>query len=100
MESGDARPEALEGWDAICRDAGAHSAEAPTMLAAAKWIAKSVETLGVRPASVAERARGAGLGRYVAELMAAGCLSEKQAADALGNSFDRDCAARRIETSL
>eukprot|EP00969_Alexandrium_andersonii_P246821 10907941-Alexandrium_andersonii.AAC.1 len=62
MESGGASAEALEGWGAICRDAGAHSPEAPTMLAAAKWIAKSVEMLGVRAATVAERARGAGLG--------------------------------------
>eukprot|EP00969_Alexandrium_andersonii_P121685 5380049-Alexandrium_andersonii.AAC.1 len=36
----------------------------------------------------------------MAELRGAGWLTEKQAADALGNSFDRDCVARRVETSL
>eukprot|EP00969_Alexandrium_andersonii_P000273 12206-Alexandrium_andersonii.AAC.1 len=61
------------------------------MLAAAKWLAKSASAIGVRAASVAERARGAGLGRYAAELRESCGLAEKQATDALGNSFDRDC---------
>eukprot|EP00969_Alexandrium_andersonii_P248721 10991100-Alexandrium_andersonii.AAC.1 len=61
MVSGGAAAEALEGWGAICRDPGAHSPEAPTMRAAAKWLAKSVEAIWVRAATVAERARGAGL---------------------------------------
>eukprot|EP00969_Alexandrium_andersonii_P237741 10494527-Alexandrium_andersonii.AAC.1 len=61
MAAGGAAAEALEGWGAICRGAGARSPEAPTMLAAAKWLAKSFEAVGVRAATVAERARGAGL---------------------------------------
>eukprot|EP00969_Alexandrium_andersonii_P297057 13126936-Alexandrium_andersonii.AAC.1 len=61
MAAGGAAAEALEGRDAICRDAGSHSPEAPPMLAAAKWLAKSASAIGVRAAIVAERARGAGL---------------------------------------
>eukprot|EP00969_Alexandrium_andersonii_P330473 14605759-Alexandrium_andersonii.AAC.1 len=62
IAGGDAPVEALEGRDAICRNAGPHSPEGPPMHAAAKWLAKNAEAAGVRAASVAERARGAAWG--------------------------------------
>eukprot|EP00969_Alexandrium_andersonii_P102395 4519283-Alexandrium_andersonii.AAC.1 len=61
------------------------------MLAAPKWLAANIEAVGVRPASVAAGARGAGLERFVATLG----LTEKQAADVLGDALDRDCVVRR-----
>eukprot|EP00969_Alexandrium_andersonii_P296860 13118490-Alexandrium_andersonii.AAC.1 len=47
-----------------------------------------------RAASVAERARGAGLGRYAPELREPGGPTEKQAADALGNAPSTATAPR------
>eukprot|EP00969_Alexandrium_andersonii_P141793 6268734-Alexandrium_andersonii.AAC.1 len=68
VAAGGAPAEALEGWGAICRAAGPHSLEGPPMVAAARWLATNADAIGIRAVGVAERARGAGLGHFVATL--------------------------------
>eukprot|EP00969_Alexandrium_andersonii_P211633 9347274-Alexandrium_andersonii.AAC.1 len=63
------------------------------MDAAADYLVENGAALGIRPPNVGERARAVGLGQYVRSLG----LTDKQAADGLGNSFDKDAIQKRIE---
>eukprot|EP00969_Alexandrium_andersonii_P288485 12753407-Alexandrium_andersonii.AAC.1 len=59
---------------------------------AVEWLAEKAQTVGLRTTSLQARARAVGLGNYVRSLG----LTEHQAADALGNAFEKDCALKRM----
>eukprot|EP00969_Alexandrium_andersonii_P090311 3987891-Alexandrium_andersonii.AAC.1 len=63
------------------------------MDATAEYLVDNGSALGIRPPNVGERARAVGLGQYIRALG----LTDKQSADALGNSFDKDAVQKRIE---
>eukprot|EP00969_Alexandrium_andersonii_P233888 10327206-Alexandrium_andersonii.AAC.1 len=63
---------------------------------AALWLRDNQKRLGVRPANALERARAMGVGQYAKGLG----LRERRLADAIGNSFDKDLVAQRLEAGL
>eukprot|EP00969_Alexandrium_andersonii_P301939 13347108-Alexandrium_andersonii.AAC.1 len=96
MEMDDVSAIIRKGWEALCKEKGPRSAEAGAMDKAAEYLVDNANALGLRPPNVGERARAVGLGQYLRSLG----LSEKQQADALGNSFDKDAVQKRLEAGL
>eukprot|EP00969_Alexandrium_andersonii_P304200 13446983-Alexandrium_andersonii.AAC.1 len=79
----EAKAAAKRGWQAICDGHKPHSAAEPDMDEAVAWLTEHQERVGARTATVSEKAKAVGLGRYFRTV----ALDEQQKADAVGNAL-------------